>query len=180
MLPLTIKGREIWFEDIEEFRTIESMKLHLEHSLKAISEWEAKYEKHFIGNEENITPDEMTDYIRFMVIEDDVDPNFVYVLTKDDVAAIQNYMKKKQTATIIAPGQSSTSYQFITSELIYSWMAALQIPFECEKWNINRLLTLIHVANENNQPKKKMDPNVAMARQRAANAARRAKYHSKG
>lgn len=180
MLPLKIHAREIWFEDIEEFRYVQDMSLHLEHSLLAISKWEAKYEKHFIGNQDNITQSEMMDYFRCMVLEEDFDPNFIYALTKDDIDAIQDYMKKTHTATKTKPGSGPTSYQFITSELVYSWMAALQIPFTCETWNFNRLMMLIHVTNENNQPKKKMDPNVAMARQRAANAARRAKYHSKG
>ena len=39
------------------------------------------------------------------------------------------------------------------SELIYWYMSQLGIPFECDKWNLNRLLTLIRLAaaKQNNQ-----------------------------
>lgn len=180
MLPLTIEKTERYDEDQRKFFTYKGDKtLKLEHSLLAISNWEAKYEKRFIGNED-ISNEEMLDYIRMMVTNENVDPDFVYYLSKADVESIKDYMNKTHTATIVNSSGGSTSYQFITSELIYSWMAGLQIPFSCETWNINRLLKLIEVSNENNKPKKKMSHSEAMARQRAANAKARAKHHSKG
>lgn len=178
MLCLKMKDREIYDEVNNQFLYM-NKDVYLEHSLLSLSKWEAEHEKAFLGNED-LTQEETRDYIEKMVIDEDIDPNFIYFLNSDDVKAVQEYMNKRHTATVVKPTGGSTSYQYITSELIYSWMAALQIPFTCETWNLNRLLTLIQVTNENNQPKKKMSHDEAMARQRAANAARRAKYHSKG
>jgi len=179
MLPLHINAGERYDEDHNLFINIEDQDIYLEHSLLSISKWEAKYEKHFLGNE-SISNDEMIDYFKMMVLNENCDYKFIYFLTPSDIEEIKNYMNKKHTATVVKSSGGSTSYQFITSELIYSWMAALQIPFTCETWNINRLLTLINVTNENNKPKKKMPHSEAMARQRAANAKARAKHHSKG
>ena len=59
-------------------------------------------------------------------------------------------------------------------------MVALEIPFECEKWHINRLLTLIQICNIKNQPAKNMSKREVMNQNRLLNEARRAKYHTKG
>ena len=70
--------------------------------------------------------------------------------------------------------------KIVTSEEIYYWMIALNIPFECEKWHLNRLLTLIRVCNIKNSPNKKMSKKDIYARNRAINAANRKKFNSKG
>lgn len=180
---LQINGLEYFSEEDEHFHTIPNRDIYLNHSLVSISKWEAKYKVKFLNNQE-MTMAQFQDYIRMMVVYDPVisDEDFVPSLSQEQLSEIRGYMDDKMTATTITPssGGGGTNYQYITSELIYSWMASLQIPSEYQYWHINRLLMLIQVTNENNQPKKKMDPNVAMARQRAANAARRAKTGSKG
>jgi hypothetical protein len=93
----------------------------------------------------------------------------------DDSMTATKFSKKQQAAARVNQGG-----EFITAELIYYWKVALQIPFECEKWHINKLLTLIQVCNLKNTPPKKMSKQEIYAQNRALNAARRAKYHTKG
>ena len=72
-----------------------------------------------------------------------------------------------------AVGNKKINGEYITSELIYYWMIALNIPVEFEKWHIERLLTLIRVCNIKNQPEKKMSRAEIMEQHRAINEARR-------
>ena len=121
------------------------------------------------------------DYIRCMTLTQNVDPDAYYYLTKDNINEINAYMEDPMTATWFSKKNSKGgSQKIVTSELIYYWMVALQIPFECQKWHINRLITLIEVCNEENKPKKKMSMRDTYSRNAALNAARRAKMGSLG
>ena len=62
---------------------------------------------------------------------------------------------------------------------LYYWMIALNIPFECQYWHLNRLLALIKVCSLKNQSPKKMGKND-LRRRNAINAKRRKQLHSKG
>ena len=77
-------------------------------------------------------------------------------------------------------GKPSRSSEQITSELVYYWMVALQIPFECQKWHINRLLTLVKICNVKNQPPKKRSQREILQSNAALNAARRKQLGTKG
>ena len=84
------------------------------------------------------------------------------------------------TATTINEVKGKRNREIITSEIIYYWMISLNIPFECEKWHLNRLLMLIRVCNIKNEPKKKPNPKTSAQRRKAINDARRNKYGTRG
>lgn len=180
MLHITVPKRELFNETTSEFITIPETTIALEHSLVSISKWESKWHKSFLSSTDKTT-DELIDYIRCMTLTQNVNPNVFLCLTEDNVKDINNYLNNSMTATTFADSKTKTGKkQIVTSELIYYWMISAQIPFECQKWHINRLLTLIHVCSVNNAPQKKMSKNEIMSRNRALNAARRAKTNSRG
>ena len=153
--------------------------LKLEHSLVSISKWESKWHEPFI-NKNGHSEEQTLDYIKCMTVNQKVPENVYSRLKTEDIQRISEYINNPMTATTITPISKRNSGEVITSELIYYWMIALQIPFECEKWHLNRLLQLVSVCNEKNKPPKKMGKNEIMARNKALNEARRAKYNTKG
>lgn len=155
--------------------------LQLEHSLVSISKWESKWKTHYINNDK-ITPEMSIDYVRCMTISQNVDPKVYNMLTEKNMKEITDYINDPMTATTFKnrPGQGQ-SRSIITSEIIYYWMTTQGIPFDpCQKWHLNRLLTLIRVCDEKNAPKKKMGKSEAAAQRRNLNAARRARMGSRG
>lgn len=187
MLILKLDGEEFWDEEKQEFVYTEPIELRLEHSLVSINKWESKWHVPFLGREHEKTPEEFVDYIRFMILSKNIDDDIIrrVVTSEDALKQIKAYQEDPMTATTFSKKQQAVARlnqggEYITAELIYYWMVALQIPFECEKWHINKLLTLIQVCNLKNSPPKKMSKQEIYAQNRALNAARRAKYNSKG
>ena len=180
MLQITIPGIELWDESREIFTQTKEQTLQLEHSLVSLSKWESKWGKAFLSKQEK-TYEETIDYIKCMTITQNVDPNVYNYLSKSIIDKITEYIEAPMTATYFSKEQSSgNSREQVTSELIYYWMIALNIPFECQKWHLNRLLTLIRVCNIKNQPPKKMSKRAIMSRNAAINAARRKQLNTKG
>ena len=179
MLQVNIPATEYYDEANNEFILIEPRTIQVEHSLISISKWEAKWNKPFMGKEEK-TPEEVLDYIRCMTITQNVDPLVYRALPASEINKIKDYINAPMTATWFNDRNKRPSNKVITSELIYYYMVANEIPFECEKWHFNRLLTLIRICGEKNQPAKKMSKREAMAQQRSLNAARRARHNSSG
>lgn len=180
MLEITIPETEQWDELKQEFVCTKEQTLQLEHSLVSLSKWESKWCKPFLSKEDK-TFEETIDYIRCMTLNRHV-PDEVYgCLTRSNIKQINEYISAPMTATWFnkdATGRGSREQ--ITSELIYYWMIALNIPFECQKWHLNRLLTLIRVCNLKNQPSKKMSRREIMSRNAALNAARRKQLGTNG
>lgn len=179
MLEIKIPKRELWDEAKEEFVTTKEQTLQLEHSLVSLSKWESKWCKSFI-NQKDLTSEEMLDYIKCMTINRNVDPEVYNYLSTSELNKINEYINAPMTATTFSNNKKGNNREIITSELIYYWMIACNIPFECQKWHINRLLTLIRVCEAKNQAPKKMGKGELMRRNAALNAARRKKLHSRG
>lgn len=180
MLQITIPATELWDESKEEFINIKEQKLQLEHSLVSLSKWESKWCKPFLSNDKK-TEEETIDYIKCMTITQNVNPDIYLYIPNDIRDEIKRYIDAPMTATWFneTKGGKANSEQ-ITSELIYYWMISQNIPFKCEKWHLNRLLTLIKVCNIKSQPPKKMSKKALMSRNAALNAARRKQLNTRG
>lgn len=177
MLTLTIPSTEQWNEASQEFIYFDGGTLRLEHSLVSISKWEAKHRRSFLASKK--TTDEVIDYIRCMSL-DDVDERLFAHLTKENINEVIQYIESPMTATYLREDHDSGhSSEKVTSELIYYWMISLGVPFECQYWHLNRLITLIRVCAAKQRGGK--HSKKEMLRSNAAlNAARRAKSGSRG
>lgn len=180
MLQITIPAREMWDERNNEFVYTNEQTLQLEHSLISLSKWESKWNKPFLSKESK-TYEETLDYVKCMTLTQKVSPEVYANLTSENMQEIQNYIAAPMTATTFSEEKGTRGgREIVTSELIYYWMIALGIPLECEKWHLNRLLTLVRVCNIKNSPPKKMGKNAIMSRNASLNAARRKRLNSKG
>ena len=181
MLQLkVVLSPEGWDEKKQEFVEPKTQILQLEHSLVSLSKWESKWCKPFLSNTAK-SVEETLDYIKFMTITQNVKPEVYDHLTQANIDQINKYIEAPMTATTFSEDKNSKhNREIVTAELIYYWMIALQIPFECQKWHLNKLLTLIRVCNIKNAPPKKMSKRDVMSRNAALNAARRKQLNSKG
>lgn len=180
MLEIVIPGAEQWDEVKQEFISTKEQTLKLEHSLVSLSKWESKWCQPFLSKKEK-TVEQTIDYIKCMTLTQNVDPNVYNLLTKDNILKINEYISAPMTATTFhQENRGGGNGELITSELIYYWMVSLNIPFECQKWHLNRLFTLIKVCSIKNQPPKKMSKKDILSRNASLNAARRKQLNSKG
>lgn len=180
MITITVPEKELWDEKTETFITCESRVLTLEHSLVSISKWESKWHKPFLDKKEK-TREEIIDYVKCMTITQNIKPIVYQCLSNENLKEVNEYISDSMTATWFSKTSSTNrSSETTTSELIYYWMVSLQIPFECEKWHINRLLTLIKICNIKNQPNKKMSNTEVLRQYSALNAARKKQFNTHG
>lgn len=180
MLQIIIPATESYNELTEEFITSKEQVLQLEHSLVSLSKWESKWKKPFL-TKTNKTYEETIDYIRCMTLTQNVDPKIYYSITHDNIREINEYIEDSMTATTFSQEEmKAQGNQIITSEIIYYWMIALNVPFECQKWHLNRLLTLINVCNIKNKPPKKANRKDILARNKALNEQRKASLRTRG
>lgn len=171
---------ERWDEEKEEFIEPKTTVLQLEHSLISLSKWEAKWCKAFLSQKE-LTDVEILDYIKCMTVTPNVRPEIYDFLTKANIDEIVKYISAPMTATTVRDSRNSKiNNEVVTSELIYHWMIELQIPFECQKWHLNRLITLIKVRVAKTNPPKKMSKGDIMRRNSELNAIRRKQLKTRG
>jgi hypothetical protein len=181
MLKIIIEGEELFDEKDQTFHSVGNFELELEHSLVSMSKWESLTQKPFLSKEEK-TPTELKLYVEAMIISPNPPSNVVTMLSRDNMEAINAYISSSASATTFGdmPQTGKGKTEIITSELIYYWMVAFNIPFECERWHLNRLFSLIRICNLKNQKPKKMSRGELAARNRALNEERRKKLNTSG
>lgn len=177
-IKVFVPGTRFWNKHTEKFLYSKDTTLLLEHSLLSISKWEQKWHEAFLGNKEK-TSEQWLDYIKCMTIAQNVDPLVYSALTEENLRKIFEYIKDPMTATTIKERPGKRQQRVITNELIYCWMTQFGIPFECEKWHLNRLMTLIRVCSEEANPRK-MSKGDIYKNNHALNAARKARLHTHG
>ena len=180
MLQITIPGGEMWDEVNDVFVYTGGQTLQLEHSLVSLSKWESKWCKPFLSQTPK-TEEEINDYIRCMTLTQNVNPDIYRFLSDENIIAIQRYIDAPMTATTFSQDPSERGGgEIITAEIIYYWMVSFNIPFECQKWHLNRLLTLIKVCESKNRPPRKMSRSAILSRNAALNKQNRARFRSRG
>lgn len=180
MLTITVPDSTYWDEVSEKFIDNKETTLQLEHSLVSLSKWESSWMVPFLGAEDK-TEEQIISYIKDMTLTLDVSPEVYYRLTDDNFKQINEYIYAKMSATWFNEHRDPKGNRdVITSEIIYYWMISLTIPFECQFWHLNRLLTLVRVCNQKNAPQKKMSRSELASRNRSLNEQRKAKLNTTG
>ena len=179
MLEITVPGLEYFNEETNEFTYYDDVVIELEHSLVSISKWESNWCKPFLDGKDK-TMEEIIDYVKCMTITKGVGNDVYDRLTEGNLITINDYIGRAMTATTFREEKKPGGREIITSEIIYYWMVSYNIPFECQYWHLNRLLTLIKVCNVKNSPPKKMSQRDILARNKALNEARKREMNTRG
>lgn len=179
MLTIVIPEAELFDQENNEFITIKEQTLVMEHSLVSVAKWESKWKKSFLNSKDK-TWEENIDYYRCMTITKNVNPIVYRNITPVVAKQIQAYIDDSMTATTFNQKESAGRREIITAEIIYYWMVSYNIPFECQKWHLNRLLALINVCGIKASPEKKMSQQAVYAQNRELNELRKQRLHSKG
>ncbi len=179
MIAIKIEEIEAFDEATNTFINLPAKTLRFEHSLKAISKWEQKWNIRLLPNLTNLTDEQITDYLCCMCLDDGFSKAY---LTNDVIKILYNYLNKKQTATTFhsQKNTSSKGRHNYSSEEIYARMALANIPFECDEWNIERLFTLLNMISILSGPKKKMKTRDINAMYNRINERNLKKYNSRG
>ena len=133
------------------------------------------------GQQQEKTQEQIIDYVRCMTITQNVNPEIYKYLSRDNLKQINDYIDAPMTATWFSEDKNKPgNNKQITSEIIYYWMIAFNIPVEFQKWHLNKLLTLIRVCNVKSNPPKRRSKREIMKRNAALNAARRSRLNTRG
>jgi hypothetical protein len=180
MLKLFVAGTEYFDDETQTFETVGGVEIELEHSLLSVSKWESKFQKPFLSRTQR-TREEVLAYVEAMIVTPDYPLDIIGRLDQDNLEAINKHIESKESATTFGsmperPGRG----EVITAELVYYWMVAFNIPFECERWHLNRLFALIRICNIKNSKPTKMSRHEVLARNRELNAKRKAEFNTRG
>jgi len=183
MLVLKIPEQtDLWDEKNQCFCQVPAQTLVLEHSLLAISKWETKWHLAFLEEIrwQRINAEQLMDYIKCMTITKNVDDLVYRSMLPAQLKEITDYINDSATATTFVDEVVQPNFEIMTSEVIYWEMIQLGIWKECEKWNINRLVTLIRVCNKKNKKAQKMPTNKIQSQNAMVNHLRRQRFHTRG
>lgn len=180
MLTIVIEGEESFNNEEQTFETLNDVVIELEHSLLSVSKWESKFQKPFLAAGKK-TSEELFEYLKAMVVTPSIDLDVLYSCSQKNLDTIQEYIDSSQSATTfgVMPERQGLG-EVITSELIYYWIVAFKIPFECQTWHLNRLFALIRICNIKNSKPKPMSRMELAQRNRELNAKRRAELGTTG
>lgn len=180
MLTINLPNVELFDEQTLKFVEKKAVTFDIEHSLVSLAAWESKWEVPFLG-EETKTTEQTIDYVRCMTLTPNISSDVYEHLPNSVLKQVNDYIVLKMTATwFLQTSRGFVKKSVITAEIIYYWMISLEIPFECQYWHLNRLLTLIQVCNEKNAPPKKTAPGDLLAQRKALNEKRKAEHKTTG
>lgn len=181
VLVLDLGTIEEYDEELNQFKYYDGGIVRFEYSLKAMYDWEAEWNKPFLSKDH--TEEELLDFFYKMAL-DPIDERF---FTQRVMGEISRYIGSNQTATKFSSvpnsnqnGNSLGIGKVYTAEEIYGLMFLNHIPLEFESRNLNRLLVVLRVISNYNQPKEKMSQADIYEQNRKLNEERRAKYGTKG
>lgn len=179
MLKIIVPAAEL-FDGAGEFLYTKEQTLQLEHSLVSLSKWESKWRRPFLTQGPK-TMEELIDYVRCMTLTQNVDPNIYRAISAGLLNEIAAYNSAPMTATTFPKNRKKgMNSEVVTAEVIYYWMFYYGISIECQKWHLNRLLTLIDVFVAKGQKPQKIPQSELLAQRRELNAARRKKWNTRG
>lgn len=181
MLELVVKEDELYLPHLNKFIEVPECTITLEHSLISLARWESKWHIPYLSNKER-TQEQELDYIRCMSVNKLKNDLVIKILSPMDIKTIEDYIDNPMTATTFSKNikNQRSKKEIITAEIIYSRMFAHGIPLECQKWHLNRLLTLLRVCDLRNTPPQKMGRKETAQWNAQQNALRRAKLNSRG
>lgn len=178
MITLNIGKTSVFDSKTNSFKTLPGGKFRFENSLRAIAKWESKWLIRFLPNIKNLTHDQLVDYCYCMCVDDDFD--YAY-LSSEVVSILIKYINRK-SSTLSFHSQKNTSSEGprYCNEIIYAQMTLANIPFECDQWNIERLLNLLNCIHEMTSPKPKKSKAEIAREMSELNAQRLKEYNTRG
>lgn len=182
MLEVIIPEDEFYDQSTNKFITIPSCKIVIEHSLISVAKWESKWHMPYLSDSPR-SPIQELDYIKCMIIGSIPNDLTLKTLSAENIKLIRDYINNPMTATTFQKNSKSTGRgkkENTTAETIYAHMFAHSIPIDCQKWHLNRLLTLLRVCDLKNSPRDKMTKKQTAMWNAEQNALRKAKYNTRG
>lgn len=180
MLTMDLGTIEYYDSDSNQFLYDEIGIVRFEYSLKAMFEWEAKWKKPWLTSER--TDEEILDFYKTMAL----DPIKEEAFTIDIVNKLSEYINDSHTATRFSTAGDSQNESKMpiqkdyTAEEIYALMIMNNIPIDFENQNLNRLLVVMRIIANYNNPPKKMSQEEILRQNRELNRQRRMQYNTKG